>query len=139
MERDIVKEKLRKTRRLYLEIEAKKRQRVAMQYMALGSSAQIQPVKVQTSLGEGSMSASVVELVDLDRAIEEDIKRLCRLQDEGAELIRKISKTEHRAIMTDYYLNAYNWDQVAELNGYSIQAVFKMHGLALKELREKVE
>ena len=130
-----IKEYLRGIRHLYLEIEAKKRQREKLYYTVTGSGLQIKTVDVQTSVSGDRLGDTMAEVADLDRSIRQDITSLCQQQDQAATLISKLSKPEYRAVMTDYYLNAYTWERVADLNGYSVQAVYKLHGEALNELR----
>lgn len=135
----MTKEYLRSIRKLYLEIEAKKRQRERLYYTATGSNIKIKAVDVQTSIGGDRLGDTMAEVADLDKTIREDITTLCDMQDKAMALFKTLSKPEYRAIMTDYYLNAYTWDQVAEYNGYSTQAVYKIHGIALQELKSRVK
>lgn len=135
----MTKEYLRSIRKLYLEIEAKKRQRERLYYTVTGSNIKIKAVDVQTSIGGDRLGDTMAEVADLDKTIREDITTLCDMQDKAMALFKTLSKPEYRAIMTDYYLNAYTWDQVAKYNGYSTQAVYKIHGIALQELKSRVK
>lgn len=135
----MTKEYLRSIRKLYLEIEAKKRQRERLYYTVTGSNIKIKAVDVQTSIGGDRLGDTMAEVADLDKTIREDITTLCDMQNKAMALFKTLSKPEYRAIMTDYYLNAYTWDQVAEYNGYSTQAVYKIHGIALQELKSRVK
>lgn len=133
----MIKDNLRKARKLYLEIEAKKRQREKLYLMVMGSNIQIKEINVQTSLGGDKLGDTIAEVADLDQSIRERIDELIHIQREAVEIINRLDKPEHRAIMIDYYLNAYTWEQVADLSGYSVQHTLKMHGDALKELQDK--
>lgn len=135
----MTKEYLQSIRKLYLEIEAKKRQRERLYYTVTGSNIKIKAVDVQTSIGGDKLGDTMAEVADLDKTIREDITTLCDMQDKAMALFKTLSKPEYIAIMTDYYLNAYTWDQVAEYNGYSTQAVYKIHGIALQELKSRVK
>lgn len=135
----MTKEYLQSIRKLYLEIEAKKRQRERLYYTLTGSNIKIKAVDVQTSIGGDRLGDTMAEVADLDKTIREDITTLCDMQDKAMALFKTLSKPEYRAIMTDYYLNAYTWDQVAEYNGYSTQTVYKIHGIALQELKSRVK
>ena len=130
-----IKETLREVRKLYLEIEAKQRQREKLYYTVIGSNIKLKDVDVQTSISGDRLGDTMAEVADLDRSIREDLETLCNMQRMAANLFRKLSKPEHRAIMTDYYINAYTWDQVAKYNKYSVDNVYKMHGAALLELQ----
>lgn len=135
----MTKEYLQSIRKLYLEIEAKKRQRERLYNTVTESNIKIKAVDVQTSIGGDRLGDTMAEVADLDKTIKEDITTLCDMQDKAMALFKTLSKPEYRAIMTDYYLNAYTWDQVAEYNGYSTQAVYKIHGIALQELKSRVK
>lgn len=129
---------LQSIRKLFLEIEAKKRQRERLYYTVTGSGIQLKGVDVQTSVSGDRLGDTMAKVADLDRSIREDIATLCTMQDTAAKLFKeRLSKPEYRAVMTDYYLNAYTWDQVADYNGYSTQAVYKIHGIALQELNKE--
>lgn len=132
-----IKEHLRSVRKLYLEIEAKRRQRDRLYYAVTGSNIKLREVDVQTSISGDKLGDTMAEAADLDRAIREDIRTLCKRQYDTARLFKRLSKPEYIAIMTDYYLNAYTWEKVAEINGYSLKHAEKLHGIALNELRSK--
>ena len=134
-----IKEYLRGIRKLYLEIEAKRRQRERLYCTVTGSSLPIKTVDVQTSVSGDRLGDTMAEVADLDRSIRQGIASLCKQQAQAVAIIAQLSKPEYRAVMTDYYINAYTWARVADLNGYSEQAVYKIHGEALNELRENGE
>lgn len=134
-----IKEYLRGIRKLYLEIEAKRRQREKLYYTVTGSGLPIKTVDVQTSVSGDKLGDTMAEVADLDRGIRQDIVSLCEQQAQATAILAQLSKPEYRAVMTDYYINAYTWERVANLNGYSVQAVYKIHGEALNELRENGE
>lgn len=132
----MIKEYLRSVRNLYLEIEAKRRQRERLYSLVTGSGIPIREVDVQTSISGDRLGDTMTEVADLDTSIRNDIQTLCGMQTEAAEMFAKLSKPEYRAVMADYYLNAYTWDRVAEINGYAVQHVYRLHGEALGELEE---
>lgn len=134
-----IKEYLRGIRKLYLEIEAKRRQREKLYYTVTGSGLPIKTVDVQTSVSGDKLGDTMAEVADLDRSIRYDIVSLCKQQAQASAILAQLSKPEHRAVMTDYYINAYTWERVAELNGYGIDNVYKIHGAALQELRGMLE
>ena len=134
-----VKTYLRRVRKLKLEIEAKKRQRESLYYTVIGSAIPIKKDNVQTSRKRDPQGDTIALMADLDDAIVESIKELCKMQAEAEELIGSLSKPECRAIFIDYYLNAYTWEQVADMQGYSIDNVFKLHKVGLEELSDSAQ
>ena len=131
-----VKEYLRGIRQLHLTIAAKRRQRDKLYCTVTGSAIPIKDVDVQTSVAGDRLGDTLAEVADLDKSIRDSIATLFQQQKDAALLFTKLSKPEYIAVMTDYYLNAYTWEKVADLNGYSTQAIYKIHGIALGELRE---
>lgn len=130
------KEYLKDVRHCYLEIEAKKRQRERLLDLLTDTTIKPREVDVQTSSSGDKLGDIMAQIADLDEAINRQIESLCRKQKRAAFMIAKLSRTEYRAIMTDYYLNAYTWEYVAEKNGYSMEGTFKIHKKALEELKE---
>lgn len=123
-------------RSLNKEIESKKRQRESLYYKVTGSAIHLKEIDVQTSIKADPMGNTMAAVADLDREINRAIEDLCRQQDQAAKLIGTLSDPRQRAILTDYYLNAFTWDKVADLNGYETRQIYRMHGEALNELRE---
>lgn len=134
-----VKVYLQGVRGLHKAIESKKRQRESLYYTVTGSAIRLKDVDVQTSAGGDRMGDTMAAVADLDRDIQRGIKDLCNQQKQAAKIIDVLSDPRHRAILTDYYLNAYTWEKVAELNGYETRQVYRLHGEALNVLREKCQ
>ncbi len=132
----IVKAYLREVRKLKKDIEAKKCERDALYASVLGSGIQIKTVDVQVSTSEDVFGDRMAEIADYDKLLEEEIINLIRNQQETNRLINTLEKSEYRAILTDYYINGYTWDRVADLNGYSTQHIYELHGKALKILEK---
>lgn len=134
-----VKAYLQSIRGLQMEIEAKKRQRESLYYTVTGSAIKLKAVDVQASTPFDKMGDIMAEVADLDRDIRRGIQTLCKQQAQATRLIDTLADPRHRTILTDYYLNAYTWDKVAELNGYETRQVYRIHGEALNILRERCQ
>lgn len=130
----LVKAQLREVRKLKKDIEAKKRERDTLYASVLGSGIPIKTVDVQTSTSGDVFGDRMAEIADYDKLLEEEIINLIRMQQAVNRIINTLKKPEHRAILTDYYINGYTWDRVADLNGYSTQHIYELHGEALKKL-----
>lgn len=131
-----IKEYLRGVRKLNNEIDSMTRLRESLRYSLLGSGIPIKKTYVQESTPMDKMASTMASVADLDKEIQKRIAKLAREQKKALGIIQTLKKTEHRAILTDYYLNGYTWEQVADRNGYSIQHIYELHGMALKELRK---
>lgn len=132
----MIKEYLRSIRKLYKEIEVKRRQRERLYHTVTSSGIKLKDIDVQTSIPGDVLGDTIAEVADLDRGIREDIANLCAMQEQASKMLSTLSKPEYRAVMIDYYLNTCTWDQVAEHNGYSIQHTYRIHGEALQELEK---
>jgi hypothetical protein len=132
-----IKDYLRSVRKLNKDIDAMKRTKEELRYGLLGSGIPIKQTHVQESAPTDKMAKTMAAVVDLEEQIQRSITRLVREQSKALGIIQTIKAPEHRAIMVDYYINAYTWAKVADLNGYSIQHTYEIHGMALKEIREK--
>lgn len=131
-----VKSYLREVRKLNKDIEAKKRERDALYMSLIGTNIKLKEIDVQTSIRGDAFGDKMAEVADYDRIIEDEILMLIKSQRQANAIINQLDKPEYRSILTDYYINAYKWEKVAEFNNYSIRAVYKIHGYALKELEE---
>ena len=131
-----IKEYLREVRKLSRDIDAMIRARDELRYGLIGSGIPIKQISVQESAPTDRMAGTTAAVVDLERKIQKYIYDLARERGKALEMLQSLKKPEHRAIMIDYYINAYTWTRVADLNGYSIQHVYELHGDALKELRK---
>ena len=132
-----IKDYLRSVRKLKSDIESMKRMRESLLYSLTGTGIPIKKTFVQESAPTDKMAVRMASVADLEREIDERIMFLMQEQSRVLEIIKALRKPEHRAIMTDYYLNALTWEKVADIHGYSQKHVERMHGMALNELREK--
>lgn len=131
-----IKEYLRGVRKLSNNIESMKRMRERLKYELLGHGIPIKQTFVQESTPIDKMASTMASVTDLEKEIEKRIRVLAKEQAEALAIIQTLKKPEYRAILIDYYLNDYTWEEVANLHGYAPKYVERLHGLALNELRE---
>lgn len=130
----MTKTQLKEVRKLNKEIESLKRNRERLFYSVLGTSTKLNDIKVQSSIGGDKFGDTVAGLADLDKQILDSIDHLIRLQAQALDEINKLSKSEYRTILIEYYLNGCDWEEVASAVGYSVQHTLKLHGEALEEI-----
>lgn len=135
----MVKEYLRSVRNLNKEIEARQRHREQLYATVTGSAIKIKSVNVQESAPDDKLAAVMADIYELDNKIQDSIIELTAKQAHALDLINSVAKSEHRSLLINYYLNAYSWEETANMLGYSVQHVFRMHGEVLRELDEKDE
>lgn len=135
----MVKEYLRSVRNLNKEIEARQRHREQLYATVTGSAIKLKTVNVQESAPDDKLAAVMADIYELDNKIQDSIIELTAKQAHALDLINSVAKSEHRSLLINYYLNAYSWEETANMLGYSVQYVFRMHGEVLRELDEKDE
>jgi len=135
----MVKEYLRSVRNLNKEIEARQRHREQLYATVTGSAIKLKTVNVQESAPDDKLAAVMADIYELDNKIQDSIIELTAKQAHALDLINSVAKSEHRSLLINYYLNAYSWEETANMLGYSVQHVFRMHGEVLRELDEKDE
>lgn len=135
----MVKEYLRSVRNLNKEIEARQRHREQLYATVTGSAIKLKTVNVQESSPDDKLAAVMADIYELDNKIQDSIIELTAKQAHALDLINSVAKSEHRSLLINYYLNAYSWEETANMLGYSVQHVFRMHGEVLRELDEKDE
>lgn len=135
----MVKEYLRSVRNLNKEIEARQRHREQLYASVTGSAIKLKTVNVQESAPDDKLAAVMADIYELDNKIQDSIIELTAKQAHALDLINSVAKSEHRSLLINYYLNAYSWEETANMLGYSVQHVFRMHGEVLRELDEKDE
>lgn len=134
-----VKSFLRGVRKEHIEINAKIRARDSLYSLVTGSAIRYDIDRVQTSPQGDKMDKILSKVADVDAMLEPRIDNASEMIAQAIEMIDSLSLPEYRAILTDYYINCYKWENVAELNSYSIQHTKKIHGDALNELRIRYE
>lgn len=92
--------------------------------------------RVQTG-GDSDPMKAVDRLVDMERQINAEIDHYTELKVKTREMISRLPNDRHRAILTEYYLNAKTWEQVAESLNISDRHAKRLHGWALKEFSKK--
>ena len=132
-------EYLRSVRNLNKDIEARQRHREQLYATVTGSAIKLKTVNVQESAPDDKLAAVMADIYELDNKIQDSIIELTAKQAHALDLINSVAKSEHRSLLINYYLNAYSWEETANMLGYSVQHVFRMHGEVLRELDEKDE
>ena len=92
--------------------------------------------RVQSS-NKGSFTKTVDKIVDLQNKINSEIDSLLELKSEVRNKINQLSDERFIVVLTDYYINCKTWEQVAKDNYFNSRYVYKLHGQALQDFREK--
>ena len=94
---------------------------------------QIKADVVQVSKQGNRQEDLIIRILDLEKEITKDIDSLIREKQRAKSVIDKLDGP-YKVVMTMRYLECMKWEEIAYRIGYSIQAVYKIHGQALKRV-----
>ena len=94
---------------------------------------QIKSDVVQVSKQGNRQEDLIIKIIDLEKEITKDIDRLIDEKRKAKTVIDKLDGS-YRLVMSMRYLECMKWEEIAYRLGYSIQAVYKIHGQALKRV-----
>lgn len=81
-----------------------------------------------------SMEENVCRIVDLERAINEDIDQLIDLKAAARLAINEVTDPDQQLILELRYLCYKPWLEIVEILGYSESTIYRLHGEALKKI-----
>ena len=89
-----------------------------------------------SSKGKTDISKSIVDLYELDDAIEKTIAIITRREKVAIDLIGKLKSEKYRTLLILYYIagdEPKTWEEVAREMNYSVYTLWHDHGNALQE------
>ena len=81
------------------------------------------------------MESTVCKLMDMEKEINTDIDKLVDLKREINRTIGSVKNLDQQRVLELRYLCFKSWDTIAEEMGYSVRSIFKIHNLALKNIK----
>ena len=75
----------------------------------------------------------IIWIVDLEREIDDGIRRLAVMKKEIGQMIRRIPDSQYRMLLRLRYLCRWPWRKIAAKMNYSGGHVYRVHKLALAE------
>lgn len=94
---------------------------------------QIKSDVVQVSKQGNRQEDLIIKIIDLEKEITKDIDKLIDEKKRAKAVIDELDGP-YRLVMTMRYLECMKWEEIAYRIGYSIQAIYKIHGQALKRV-----
>ena len=94
---------------------------------------QIKSDVVQVSKQGNRQEDLIIKILDLEKEITKDIDNLICEKKKAKTVIDKLDGP-YKVIMSMRYLECMKWEEIAYRLDYSIQAVYKIHGQALKRV-----
>ena len=130
------KEYLLQARFLDASIRTKVEQIEALNDLATSCTAVISDMPRNPNRGGSRMADAVMKIIYLQEEIKNDMIALVNLKREIMDVIKAVSSLELRTILEKRYLSFISWERIAVELGYSIQHMYRLHDMALREVDE---
>ena len=131
------REILRRTLHIDQEIKALQQEQAQLEEsLSSIQSFDYQKPIVQSSGGKGSVEALAIQVADGKDRIARRIGQLIAAKEEARELIAKLPEGPEHNVLVQRYILLHSWEQAAVQLGYSYRHVIRLHGEALRQLRE---
>lgn len=78
------------------------------------------------------------KVIDLEQKIKGEISALVDMKSEILEKIHTLDNVDQQSVLEFRYLSCMTWEQIAEEMRYSPRWIYKLHGMALKELDKRL-
>lgn len=78
---------------------------------------------------------TIAQLLDMEMLLKIDLARLLTLQKEVRERINQLKNPDQQLILELRYLCGKTWPEIQSEMGYSRRSVFRIHGVALENLK----
>lgn len=85
------------------------------------------------------MENIISRIIDLEKQVDSEIDRLCKIRQQIEDVIQKVSKEEYRQVLRYRYINGLTFEEIAKAMNYSWRWIMELHGRALKEIKECIE
>lgn len=82
-----------------------------------------------------TIATGIATINDIEETINKDIDDLVELKAEIESKINSVENLKLRELLKCRYLDFKSWEEIAYLNGYSWRHVFRLHELALDEIK----
>ena len=128
-----IKQYLSKAHSLDQRINDKLSQKENIKCQAMKITASYSDIKVGSTKQKSPMENAIVRMVMLEQEINNDIDMLYSLKTEIELLVLEIEDPLYRAIINQRYIKNKSWEEIAEVLGYQVRWVLKLHNRALKE------
>lgn len=132
------KEYLEQVRQMERHIEVKRAQIMHLREIATRATSVIEAVRTGGTAKRSKLADAVDEMVDIERTIERDIKRLSELYREISGVIVQIDNETYRELLTLRYLCNGKWEDIAEKMHFDPRSVYRLHGRALAEVARHI-
>ena len=120
---------------LKLYIAAKRREIETLRESLLPQSVDYTGVTVQHSPSD-HYAEIMAQIDQIERKIQDQTTEALKALEEITDTNSKISDYSHRALLINYYVNGMTWEMTAEVMGFEVRTIYRMHDDALEEIEK---
>ena len=106
--------------------------------MARVSSARQSNLSGMPRGGTYDWTDAVAAVADMDSAIKGEIMELCRIKREVNTVIDAVEDSRLRRVLELRYRSYYTFEKIAEVLGYDVRQIYRIHDDALQAVQEKM-
>lgn len=119
--------------KFYVKALEETRAEIFSQMASLPATNYDKPHVTQSTVSDlgAKVEAAHEKLRALDNKVADAISMLAALKDDAIQAIKLCDSNVQAAVLTDYYMNGYEWEKVAERMGYSWQGIYKIRLAAI--------
>ena len=117
------------------QINSKLEQLSALQDMVTKTTSVMNDDVVSHTRNVHSMQDVIGRIIDMQHEINDDIDRLVDLKQEIMQVIKSIQNPEYQTLLELRYLCFKSWDCIAEIMGYNVRHVYRVHNDAIQQVR----
>ena len=128
------KEYLSQAYRIDQRINSKIEQISRLHDLATKATSTISETGVCKSGNKQRMESNIVEIVNLEREINEDIDMLIKIKKKIMAMIKTVENPEYQTLLELRYLCLKTWKQIATEMDYDLSWVHRLHNKAIKKL-----
>ena len=125
------KEYLSQAYRVDRMVNAKLDQVRALRELTTKATTVLSDAPVIKSQNNYHLEDTIIKIVDLEKAVRDDISKLVDLKQEVVSVISGIKNADYQMLLELRYLCFKPWNEIAEDMRYNINSIFKMHRRAL--------
>ena len=117
-----------------LEVRIRNKLELLEYYNSLAETARRARLGIVSRTGDWqkhSVDNSIVKIETVQAELSEDINELIDLKSDIMKKIKKIDNPDYQAVLELRYICNKPWEEIAELLGYSVNNVFRLHRKAL--------
>ena len=81
--------------------------------------------------GGADWTETTDRLIELERGVNARIREMCKLKRLAQEAIDRVDEARLREVLELYYIDGFNWEQVAQRMGITERWALILHGRAL--------